>query len=350
MLIARMGAGIDIDLKQLGLWLEAHVAGFYGLTAVTKYSGGQSNPTYRLDAQSGTYVLRAKPAGVLLPSAHQVGREYRVMAALAGSTVPVPRMLAFADDDTSPIGRAFFVMSHVEGRIFWDPALPDLAPAARRAIYHAMAAMLADLHTLSPEALGLADFGRAANYFARQVDRWGRQYQASAPQPHRAMQRLGDWLAAHLPPDDGEVALVHGDYRLDNMIFAQDAPTPIALLDWELSTLGHPLADLAYQCMQLRLPHNAAMRGLGGVDRAPLGIPSEVDYVAFYCARRGIAEIPHWPFYLAFSFFRLAAILQGVVRRADDGNASNPDSARAYAPVIPVLAGMALDLTGVRVE
>ena len=330
--------------------MEAHVAGFSGLTAVTKYSGGQSNPTYRLDAQSGTFVVRAKPPGALLASAHQVGREYRVMAALAGSAVPVPRMVAFADDDTSPIGRAFFVMSHVEGRIFWDPALPDLAPAERRAIFHAMAAMLADLHSLSPAALGLADFGRGAEYFARQVDRWRRQYLASALRPDPAMMRLIDWLAAHLPPDDGEVALVHGDYRLDNMVFAPDTPTPIALLDWELSTLGHPLADLAYQCMQLRLPHNAAMRGLGGVDRAALGIPSEADYVALYTARRGIGEITHWSFYLAFSFFRLAAILQGVVRRAEEGNASNPDSARAYAPVIPVLAGMALDLTGVRVE
>ncbi|MDE3028583.1 MAG: phosphotransferase family protein [Paracoccaceae bacterium] len=342
-----MGA---IDLNQMGLWMEANVAGFSSPTALTKFSDGQSNPTYRLDAQSGTYVLRAKPPGKLLPSAHQIEREYRVMAALAGSTVPVPRMLAFADDDTSPIGRAFFVMSHIEGRIFWDPALPDLAPAERRAIYHAMACMLADLHNLSPEALGLADFGRAGGYFARQVDRWSRQYQASALQPHPAMQRLSERLMEHLPPDDGAVALVHGDYRLDNMIFAPDAPVPVALLDWELSTLGHPLADLAYQCMQLRLPHTAAMRGLADIDRASLGIPSEAEYVGIYCARRGIGEIMHWPFYLAFSFFRLAAILQGVVRRAEDGNASNPQSARAYAPVIPVLADMALDLTGGRVN
>ncbi len=237
-------------------------------------------------------------------------------------------------------------MQHLEGRVFWDPALPEMAAADRAAIYAAMARTLADLHSLNPTALGLTDFGRPGTYFARQTDRWTRQYLASAQTPDPRLLRLIDWLAAHQPPDDGQVALVHGDYRLDNMVFAPDAPRIIGLLDWELSTLGHPLADLAYQCMQLRLPHDAGMRGLGGLDRAALGIPTEDDYVAAYRAARGIGTIEGWPFYLAFSYFRLAAILQGVVRRADEGNASNPEAARRYAQAIPILAELALDLTG----
>lgn len=339
--------GLGITHQALGAWLERHVAGFAKLEAVEKFATGQSNPTYRLRAGSGDYVLRAKPPGALLKSAHLVEREYRVMAALAGSGVPVARMFALATDEQSPIGRAFFVMEYLEGRIFWDPALPELDVGARGAIYDAMNAVLAKLHALDVQAIGLSDFGRPGNYFARQTDRWARQYRASASAPSRDVERLIDWLEAGMPGDDGQAALVHGDYRLDNMIFAPDRAQVIGLLDWELATLGHPLADLAYQCMQWRLPADAGMRGLGGLDRRALGLPDESSYIAAYCARRGMDVPENWNFYLGFSYFRLIAILEGVVRRAEEGNASNPQTARRYAEAIPVLVGQALALSGV---
>ncbi|PWE32002.1 phosphotransferase family protein [Maritimibacter sp. 55A14] len=332
-----------LDTTVLIPWLERHVPGFRGFRGIEKFGTGQSNPTYRIFAESGDCVLRAKPPGKLLKSAHQVEREYRVMAALEDSAVAVPKMQALAEDADSPLGRAFFVMEHVAGRIFWDPALPELARADRAPIYTAMADTLAALHAIDPDAAGLSDFGRPGNYFARQTDRWAGQYRAARVTSNADMDWLAQWLPGHLPPDDGQVALVHGDYRLDNMIFAPDAPRVAALLDWELSTLGHPFADLAYQCMQWRLPHDAGMRGLGGLERAALGLPEEADYVAAYCERRGIGGIDGWPVLLAFSFFRLAAILEGVVRRARDGNASNPDAARRYATAIPVLARMGRD-------
>lgn len=327
------------NLAVLGPYLEARVPGLFGLRAMEKFTRGQSNPTYRLEADSGRYVLRARPEGVLLPSAHQVDREFRVMAALADSAVPVPRML-YLDTDGGPMGRAFYVMEHLEGRIFWDPALPQVARADRGAIYDAMNGVLAALHGVDVGAVGLADFGKPGNYFARQTDRWARQYRASARMPDPRVEDIIEWLAAVMPEDDGQVALVHGDFRLDNMIFHPTEPRVIGVLDWELSTLGHPLADLAYQCMQWRLPHDGGMRGLGGLDRAALGLPSEEAYVTAYCARRGIDGVPFWRFALVFSFFRLAAILEGVVRRAAEGNASDPKGARAYAAAIPVLVGM----------
>jgi aminoglycoside phosphotransferase (APT) family kinase protein len=334
--IARLDAGT------LDAYLAAHVAGFRGPVDIQKFDTGQSNPTYGLKASSGRYVLRRKPPGQLLKSAHAVDREYRVMKALAATPVPVPRMRALCEDE-SVIGTAFFVMDHVDGRILWDPALPGLDPAERAAIYDEMNRVLAALHDVDPAAVGLADYGKPGNYFARQLTRWTSQYRASETETIADMDRLIDWLNAHQPEDDGRVSIVHGDYRIDNMIFAADASKILAVLDWELSTLGHPYADLAYQCMQWRLP-NAGHRGLLGIDRAAFGIPSEDAYVARYCERRGLSGIDNWTFCLAFSFFRLGAILQGVYKRALDGNASNPDKARATGGYVRVLTHMAGEL------
>ncbi len=336
--------GLGMRAAALERWLKAHVPGFAGLRGVEKFATGQSNPTWRLRAESGDYVLRAKPPGRLLKSAHLVEREFRVMAALAGSAVPVPRMLALAEDADSPIGRAFFVMEHVPGRIFWDPALPELPRVRRAAIYDAMNATLAALHSVDVQAVGLGDFGRPGNYFARQVKLWSRQYLAAARTPREDLLAVMRWLEANIPEDDGRCALVHGDFRLDNMIFHPEHPRVVALLDWELSTIGHPLADLAYQCAQWRMSHDGPLRGLGGLDRAALGLPSEEEYVAAWCARHGLGEIPCWSFYLAFSLFRFAAILEGVVRRAEEGNASNPETGRRYGAAIPELAGLAARL------
>lgn len=338
------GLQSDIDLDSLSAHLEEHVEGFEGLEALEKFATGQSNPTYRVVCKSGLYVLRAKPPGKLLKSAHQVEREYRVMKALADTDVPVPRMLHLATDEASPLGRAFFVMEHLEGRIFWDPSLPDLEPGERGRIYDSMSRTLASLHGVDVERAGLSDFGRPGNYFRRQTERWAGQYRESATVGSPAMDRLSGWLLENVPEDDGQHCLVHGDYRIDNMIFAPGGCSVLGLLDWELSTLGHPLADLAYQCMQWRLPNSGKMRGLGGLDREALGIPGERAYVEAYCRLRGLDGIGSWAFCLAFAFFRLAAILEGVVRRAADGNASNPETARTYAGVIPVLAEMALEV------
>lgn len=332
---------LGIGLSDLDAYLTDAIEEFAGLSEVIKFGTGQSNPTYQLNADSGTYVLRSKPPGRLLPSAHAVDREFRVMAALADTDVPVPEVLHLAAAQQSPSRRAFFVMRYLPGRIFWDPALPECTAQERPAIYDAMNAALAAMHDVDVESVGLGDYGKPGNYFARQLERWSKQYLASVDEPGDAMSEIMDWLGANMPPDDGQVSLVHGDWRLDNMIFEGDAPRIAGVLDWELSTLGHPMADLAYQCMQWRLPNQGDMRGLAGVDRAALRLPSEAEYVADYAARRGIGQIDNWPFYLVFAFFRLAAILAGVAARAAAGNASNPAMARKYGAAVPALAAMA---------
>ena len=333
-----------LDQAALAPYMEANIPGFSGLAAVEKFKSGQSNPTYLLTAASGRYVLRAKPPGQLLKSAHQVDREFRVMSALAGTAVPVPAMLHLSAED-SPIGRMFYVMDFLDGRIFWDPALPEARDNEdRAAIYNAMNHTLAALHEVDVETVGLGDFGRPGNYFERQLARWTSQYRASETGTVTDMDQLIAWLETHMPADDGRISLVHGDYRLDNLIFAPDRPTVLAVLDWELSTSGHPFADIAYQCMQWRLPHASGFRGLGGIDRAALGLPSETDYVASYCRRRGLSGIGNWTFFLAFSFFRLAAICQGVFKRALDGNASNPEKAKTYGEAVKLLSHLAARL------
>ena len=333
--------------KDLGKYLAEQIPDFGKLKTIEKFSGGQSNPTYRLDAESGTYVLRAKPPGELLKSAHQVDREFRVMSALQNTDVPVPKMYHLSEEADNPVGRMFFVMEFLDGRIFWDPALSELPEDAneeRAAVYDAMNASLAALHSVNISDVGLDTFGKPGNYFARQLSRWTEQYHASEVERIEPMHTLIAWLEKNLPEDDNSVSLVHGDYRLDNMVFAKDSAKVLGILDWELSTLGHPLADLAYQCMQWRLPNQGSFRGLAGVDRKARGIPTEKEYVESYCKRRGINEIANWSFYVAFSFFRLAAILQGVYKRSLDGNASNPERAKTYGAAVPILSAMAMQM------
>ena len=318
----------SLDEKKLARYLEAHVPGFRGPLTAKKFTGGQSNPTFLIEAASGRYVLRRKPPGPVLKSAHAVDREFRVISALAATDVPVARALHLCTDD-DVIGSMFYVMSFVDGRIFWDAALPELDRTERPAVYDAINRSLAALHSVDVDAVGLSDFGKPGNYFERQIAIWTRQYQLSATEVIPEMDRLIETLPALTPPDDGRVCLLHGDYRLDNMIFRNDALEIAALIDWELSTLGHPMADLAYYCMSLRMPGHGDMKGagnmkgLGSRDRADLNIPSEEAFIEQYCRRTGQGRIDHWPFYMAFSYFRLAGILQGVMKRALDGNASS---------------------------
>jgi aminoglycoside phosphotransferase (APT) family kinase protein len=332
----------SLDTDVLGPYLEANVAGFSGLISVEKFTNGQSNPTFRIRARSGEYVLRRQPPGELLKSAHAVDREYRVLAALANTDVPVAKVY-YLCEDRDVIGSMFYVMEFCDGRILWDSAIPEVGKAERTLIYDEMNRVLATLHQVNIEAVGLSDFGKPGSYFERQYDRWSSQYRASELQPIDAMETLMNWLGDNLPDDDGRVSLVHGDYRLDNMIFDASDPKVIALLDWELSTLGHPFADVGYQCMQLRMPAQlGSISGLRGKDLGELGIPTEDEYVAKYCERTGIDRIDNFGFYVAFSFFRLAAIIQGVAKRAVDGNASNKKAAELGQYVKP-MAELALE-------
>lgn len=312
----------ELDTGRLGKYLADHIDGFRGPVSARKFPQGQSNPTFLLETPSGRYVLRRKPPGKLLASAHAVDREYRVMTALDGTDVPVPHALHLCTDD-SVIGSLFFVMSYEEGRIFWDPALPELDHGDRSKLHLELVRVLAALHDVDPETVGLGDFGKPGNYFARQAARWTSQYRAAATREIESMERLIEWLPANAPEDDGAVSVIHGDYRIDNVIVDAGRISAVAVLDWELSTLGHPFADLAYYCMCLRLPAEGLVRGLGGRNREALGVPGEEALVAAYCAYRGLKRIDDWNFYLAFSFFRLAAICQGVYKRALDGNASS---------------------------
>ncbi|HSW11495.1 MAG TPA: phosphotransferase [Solimonas sp.] len=323
------------DSAALQRYMQQHVAGFSGDLVVEQFKGGQSNPTYKLIAGGRQYVLRRKPPGKLLASAHAVDREYRVITALQNTNVPVARTYALCEDE-SVIGTAFYIMDCVDGRVMWDPSIPGSNPAERAAIFDEMNRVIAALHSVDYKAIGLAEYGKPGNYFARQLDRWSKQYRASETESIPAFERLIEWLPVHIPPGD-ETSIVHGDYRLDNMIFHPTEPRVLAVLDWELSTLGHPLADFAYHVMTWHIP-KGVFRGLGGARLAELGIPSEADYVATYCRRtgRGAIDPSHWDFYMAYNLFRLGAILQGIMGRVKDGTAASKQAenmGRAAGPL-----------------
>ena len=324
---------LRFDAARLEAYLCDHVAGFAGPLVARQFKGGQSNPTYLIETPPRRYALRRKPPGRLLPSAHAVDREYRVMRALHAQGFPVAEPILYCADETV-IGTAFFVMAYVEGRVFWEPHMPGTDAGERAKVYNAMNATLARLHNFDPAKIGLADYGRGENYVARQVERWSKQYRASQTAHIEEMERLINWLPAHLPPAQPP-RLVHGDYRLDNMILAPEAPTILAVLDWELSTLGDPLADFSYHLMAWHMPHSEAGTGsLVGFDLATLGIPSLADYVDAYAARTGLDPRPRLPVYFAYNFFRLAAIMQGIAGRVRDGTATS-----AFAAAKGELAG-----------
>jgi len=320
------------DVGALERYLRAHVEGFSGSLEVRQFRGGQSNPTYYITAGGKEYVLRRKPPGKLLPSAHAVEREYRVITALGKTGFPVPRTHALCEDD-AVVGTAFYIMDCVHGRVLTDPAIPGLTPRERATIYDSLNEVQARLHTVDWQALGLADFGRPGNYFARQIHRWTQQYRASETEKIEAMERLIAWMPEHIPPGD-ETTLVHGDFRLGNVIIHPSEPRVAAVLDWELSTLGHPLADLAYTCLPYRFTRE--WEGLADKNLTELGIPTEEAYVAAYCRRTARAEIPDWSFCLAFAMFRLAAIAQGIMGRVIAGTANDPNARERGARARPL--------------
>ncbi len=318
------------DTVALSAWLQKNLDGFEGPLSVEMFKGGQSNPTYKLITPRQSYVMRAKPGPVakLLPSAHAIEREFAVMSGLAGTDVPVPRMYALCEDE-SIIGRAFYIMECMQGRVLWDQSLPGMQPAERAAIYDETNRVISALHSVKFAQQGLANYGKPGNYFERQIGRWSKQYQASITQPIPEMDQLMAWLPAHMPAsarDESRVSIVHGDFRLDNLMFHPTEPRVVAVLDWELSTLGHPLADFSYHCMAWHIPPGH-FRGIGGLDLAALGIPSEQEYIRKYCDRTGLATpeelASDWNFYLAYNLFRLAAILQGIAKRVEAGTASS---------------------------
>ena len=311
------------DVATLDAWLAGRLDGFGRGLRVRQYEGGQSNPTFLVESDVRRVVLRKKPPGPLLPTAHQIEREYRILQALAGSRVPVPEVLALGED-ASVIGTAFYVMVHVDGRIFTDPRLPGLDPGDRQALYRSTVAGLAAIHRVDVEAAGLAGLGPPAGYLERQIRRWSRQYEASRTDRIEAMDALVRWLPRNLPPSP-RTALVHGDYRIGNLVFERESARLAGVLDWELATLGDPFADLAYLCMGYH-HEPPGLPGLVAYPGSESGVPAESELLAEYCRLAGVDEIPHWRFYLAFSFFRLAAILQGVYRRGLEGNASSREA------------------------
>ncbi len=333
----------QFDIGVLANWLESNLDGFSGPLSVEMFKGGQSNPTYKLLTPTRHYVLRAKPGPVakLLPSAHAVEREFKVMGALHGTDVPVARMYCLCEDE-SVIGRAFYVMEFVQGRVLWDQSLPGMSNSERGAIYDEMNRVIAALHSVDYQARGLSDFGKPGNYFERQIGRWSKQYIASITQDISEMNQLIDWLPANIPDgarDTGMTRIVHGDFRLDNLMFHPSEPRVLAVLDWELSTLGHPLADFSYHCMAWHIPPGS-FRGLGGIDVASLGIPGEDAYVRSYCERTGFftpeSLQADWNFYLAYNLFRLAAIVQGIAKRVEAGTASSAQAAKTAQGVRPL--------------
>ena len=340
---ANASAAPPFEVAALERWLAQHIPGFEGPLQVQKFPGGQSNPTFKLITPKQLYVMRAKPGPVakLLPSAHAIEREFRVMSGLQSTAVPVARMHVLCEDE-SVIGRAFYVMEHVEGRVLWEQSLPGMTREQRRAIYLEMNRVQAALHTVQPASVGLADYGKPGNYFERQIGRWSKQYIASATQPIPEMDRLIEWLPNHIPAkarDESLVSIVHGDYRMDNLMFHPSEPRVLAVLDWELSTLGHPFADFSYHCMSWHIPPGM-FRGIGGLDLDALGIPSEREYIELYCQRTGFttpdALMGDWNFYLAYNMFRLAAILQGIAKRVEDGTASSAQARESGALARPI--------------
>ncbi len=332
----------QLDETALADYLVKHLAGFKGPLQARKFAGGQSNPTYLLSSSSGQYVLRRKPPGQLLASAHAVDREFRVLQALERSPVPVAKPLLLCADE-SIAGSMFYLMEYVEGRILWDPSLPESSKMERGEIFYEMLRVMAAIHDVDLAASGLDDFGHPGNYFERQISRWSKQYRAAETENIPEMEHLMNWLPANMPADDGQVSLIHGDYRLDNLIFHPQQARVLAVLDWELSTLGHPLADLAYFSMCLRLPRTERIKGLAGMPLAEMGIPDEQTLIERYCALRGLPGITQWNFYLAFSMFRLASICQGVMKRALDGNAAS-DQAVATGRMARPLAELGASL------
>jgi len=326
---------LRFDQRPLETWLHAHVEGFAGPLQVSQFKGGQSNPTYRLHAPSGDLVLRRKPPGKILPGAHAVEREYRVIAALGAQSFPVPRVHGLCEDE-SVIGTPFYVMDLISGRIVWEAHFPGLSNAERAAHFDAMNATIALLHSFDPQVIGLGDYGRAAGFVERQVARWSKQYLADVEGGRlAAMDRLVDWLGKHLPPDSGEARIAHGDFRCDNMIFDAAEPKVRAVLDWELSTLGDPASDFTYHLLMYRMPAQI-FAGLAGVDLPALGIPSEEDYVAAYCRRTGRTHIPNLDYLMVFNLFRLAAIVHGIKGRLVRGNASSSHAAQMVERLEPL--------------